>query len=171
MTRAYLWVVACLVVSNGLATAQDVKWRNDYAAARAEATETGRPLLLDFGTDACFWCKKLDATTFRDPKVVKLLNERFIPVKIDGNKNPRLTAALNIDSFPTLILATPEGKVIHRHPGYADVAEFTAILNKAPVPLPTAPPMPKAEKQVLTQAEIDAGLAALHVEIAATLGR
>jgi thioredoxin-like negative regulator of GroEL len=158
--------------------AEDVKWRNDYAAARKEATETGRPLLFDFGTEACFWCKKLDATTFRDPKVVKLLNERFIPVKIDGNKYPQLTSTLKVEGFPTLIVASHDGKVLGRRDGYADVAELMTLLDKAPAPVapkPVQPPAPKpltdAEKQAILKKEIDAGLAALFPEIVASLGR
>ena len=155
-------LVAVLFIESNSAFAQDVKWRNDYSAARKEATETGRPLLLDFGTDACFWCKKLDATTFRDPKVVKLLNEQFIPVKLDGTKHPRMVETLKIDGFPTLILALPDGKVIGRHAGYADVAQFTALLSKAP--LAAAPPVP-------VKAEIGGDLTELFPEIAAKLDR
>ncbi len=174
MTRTYfglMLVLAATPFASGTASAQEVKWRNDYAAARKEATETGRPLLLDFGTDACFWCKKLDATTFRDPKIVKLLNEQFIPVKIDANKHPRLTEALNVESFPTLVLATPEGKVVGRHVGYAEVAQLTGLLGKAPAPVPAkaiAPAAPVAKKPQ-TKEELDAGLAALFPEIAAAL--
>jgi thioredoxin-like negative regulator of GroEL len=174
--------------TGGSASAQEVRWRSDYSAARREATETGKPLLLDFGTEACFWCKKLDATTFRDPKVVKLLNERFVPVKIDAQRDERLTTALQIEGFPTLILATAAGKVIGRHAGYADVGQLMTLLNKAPVavpPTPSGPTMPKvpaaliappspqsaAEKQQLHRAELDAGLTALFPEIAAALDR
>jgi len=174
VTRTYFGLVLVLAATpfaGGTSAAQDVKWRTDYAAARKEATETGRPLLLDFGTDACFWCKKLDATTFRDPKVIKLLNEQFIPVKIDANKHPRLTEALNVESFPTLVLATPEGKVVGRHVGYAEVAQLTGLLGKAPAPVPAkaiAPAAPVAKKPQ-TKEELDAGLAALFPEIAAAL--
>jgi thioredoxin-related protein len=176
VTRASFGLVLALAATpfaGGSAAAQEVKWRHDYTAARKEATETGRPLLLDFGTEACFWCKKLDATTFRDPKVVKLLNEQFIPVKIDANKHPRLTEALNVDSFPTLILATAEGKVVGRHPGFADVGQLTGLLGKAPAAVPAkavAPAMPVVKKPQ-TKEELDAGLAALFPEIAAALDR
>ena len=167
--------VACLFGSCGTASAQDVKWRTDYTAARKEATETGRALLLDFGTEACFWCKKLDATTFRDPKVVKLLNERFIPVKIDAQKHRQLTDALGIESYPTLVLASAEGKVIGRHVGYADVAQLTALLNKAPAPAPVPvaamAPLTDADKQRRTKEEIDTGLAAILPGITAALER
>src|SRR5262249_35553140 len=125
------------------------------------------------GTEQCVACKKLDATTFRDPKVAKLLNERFIPVKIDGNKHMRLVEALQIEAYPTLILATADGKVIDRSVGYAEVAEITAFLNKAPAPVApkVSAPVAEAPKQPPSKAEIDAGLSALFPEIAAALGR
>jgi thioredoxin-related protein len=160
----------------GRAAAQDVRWRTDYAAARKEASDSGKPLLLDFGTEACFYCKKLDATTFRDPKVAKLLNERFVAVKIDAQKEERLATALRIESYPTLLMATADGKVIGRHVGYADAAQLTAFLTRA-IPLAPAaliaPPSPptKAESQQRRSAEFDAGLAALFPEIAARLDR
>jgi uncharacterized protein YyaL (SSP411 family) len=172
-------VFASLGVGADKVVAQDVQWRHDYVAARKEATETGRPLLLDFGTESCFWCKKLDITTFRDPRIVKLLSENFIPVKIDAEKEERLTKALAIESFPTLILATPDGKVVGRHEGYADATQLTALLNKAPAPAqsvahvqPAAPVvLTEAEKARMAKEQLDADLAALHMKIAATLGR
>lgn len=167
-------VVLATLVTAGPVRAQSVQWRHDYAAARKEAAETGRQLLLDFGTEACVWCRKLDATTFRDPKVIKLLNERFVPVKLDGNKEQQLTAALRIDGFPTLVLATPDGKVFGRHAGYVDSAQFLALANKAPEsPAPRRqnadPVAPNEAPSRQIKAQIDADLAALYPGIAAAL--
>lgn len=167
------------------ASAQGVQWRHDYAAARKEATATGRTLLLDFGTDNCFWCRKLDATTFRDPKIVQVLNDRFIPVKVDANQHEQMTAALGIDGFPTLILATPEGQVAGRHVGYATIAQIFTLLDKAPPIRPAAAPQvgptrtqPRSgtdgfdpEKQRAIKQRLDADLAALYPKIVASLNR
>lgn len=142
MPRTLFAALVALLATSGAAVAQDVKWFTDYTAARKHAVETGLPLLLDFGTESCFYCKKLDATTFRDPKVVARLNAGFVAVKVDANKYTRMTAALQVESFPTLILATADGRVIGRHEGYADVGELTALLNKAPASKPR-PPTPK----------------------------
>jgi len=201
MPRSPLSACAVLVVvfiaSGSTANAQEVKWRQDYAAARREATETGKPLLLDFGTEACVWCRKQDATTLRDPRIVKVLNEQFIPVKIDANRYEKLTSSLGIESYPTMVLATPEGKVAGRHVGYADVAQLNTLLHKAPAPArtspvaaapvaitpPPAPPAPPApiqppsptlsESDIWRRAkeQIDADLAALHPKIATALDR
>jgi thioredoxin-like negative regulator of GroEL len=48
------------------------------------------------------------------------------------NRDVRLTQALGIDSYPTIVLASSEGKVLGRHVGCADVQELNALLAKAP---------------------------------------
>lgn len=160
MPRTLFATLVALSVNSAAVSAQDVKWYTDYAAARKAAAETGLPLLLDFGTESCFYCKKLDATTFRDPKVAARLTAGFVAVKVDANKYPRMTAQLQVESFPTLILATADGRVIGRHDGYADTAELLALLNKAPKVQSPAPKAPAAPD-----------LDALFPEIAAKLER
>jgi thioredoxin-related protein len=149
-------VVACLCLWPARASAQDVAWRHDYAAARKEATETGRPLLLDCGYDGCVWCRKLDATTFRDPAFAKALSERFVPVKIDAQRDEWVVRALGVESYPTLVLASPEGKVLGKHVGYADAAQVTVLLAKGagrPAAPAAAPPAaPTAAALLLSQA-------------------
>ena len=118
----------CLLQPSAICVAQEVQWRYDYQAARHEAQEKGRPLLLDFGTDDCTWCRKLDATTFRDPTVAAVLNERFIPLKVDGNRDRLLARVLGVQSFPTLVLAASDGKLLGNYPGYLDVAQCQDLL-------------------------------------------
>lgn len=117
-------------------SAEDVKWRHDYEAARKEAATAGRLLLLKFSTDWCGPCRKLEATTLRDPKVVAALNERFIPVKLDGDKETGLMAEFKVTGFPTILVVTPEGKVVGRTSGFRTSTELTALLDKAPAPTP-----------------------------------
>lgn len=149
-------VLACAGPSLG----QDVRWRHDYQAARKEATAAGKPLLLDFGTEACTWCRKLDTTTFRNPSVVELLNDRFVPVKVDGEKDAWLTRAAGVEAFPTLVLLSPEGKVLARHDGYADAGKLLPLLRQVlptkPV-APAKPASPAAELLAQARADHDAG--------------
>jgi thioredoxin-like negative regulator of GroEL len=112
------------------AAAQQVQWRNDYNAARKEATEKGRPILIDFGTENCFWCKKLDLTTLRDPSVVALLNEQFVSLKVDAEREATLTQTLRIQQYPTLVLAGPDGKIIGVLEGYQEPPRLAEQLQK-----------------------------------------
>jgi thioredoxin-related protein len=111
--------------------AQEVHWRTDYAAARKEATDCGRPLLFDFGTEQCVWCRKLDITTFRDPAVARLITDKFVPVKIDARAEAWLTEALRVRCFPTLFLAAPDGIILASREGYVDAAAMTRLLEES----------------------------------------
>ncbi len=110
--------------------AQEIPWRSDYNAARKEAKEKNKPILLDVGTTPCCWCDKLDATTFRDPAVVKVLTDHFIPVKINAVKDPKLVQALGIDSFPTLLFAAPNGKIVAQQDGYLEAVPLRRQLDR-----------------------------------------
>jgi thioredoxin-like negative regulator of GroEL len=136
-TRSSPWnsvlAVIMLAVLSPRSHAEDavVKWRHEYNAARREAQEKGLPLVLDFGTENCFWCKRLDTTTFQDPAVVRLLNERFIPLKIDADKETGLAQFLHVQSYPTIIIAASDGKIFGTQEGYMDAARFREHLKRA----------------------------------------
>jgi uncharacterized protein YyaL (SSP411 family) len=108
------------LVFPAVAHADDIRWRSDYAKALKEAVETDRPLLLNVGTENCYWCKQLDARTFKDAEIVKLLNDRFIPLKVDGDRNTYLVQALKIQSYPTLVFASADGNILGFKEGFVE---------------------------------------------------
>ena len=116
----------------------ELRWRTDYNSARKEAAEKGLPLMIDFGTENCVFCRKLEATTFRDPRVATLMNNRFVLLKIDADREPALANHLNIRSYPTLYFADSTGKIINVVNGFKEADEFHEIiqasLSKIPPP-------------------------------------
>lgn len=123
--------VCCLLAGALGAPGQEIKWRSDYQKARQEAAEAGKPLVIDFGTESCYWCKQLDAKTFRDPRVISLLNEQCIPLKIDANENATLTEALRISSFPTLVFASSNGRILGFQEGFVEAPRMKELLEKS----------------------------------------
>jgi thioredoxin-like negative regulator of GroEL len=113
-----------------MAFGQEIKWRQDYATARREAAEKNLPLVIDFGTENCFWCKKLDATTFQEPGVAGLMSQRFIPLRIDAEKDPELAGKLRVESYPTVVLAAADGKILDVQVGFIDAAGFQDKLQR-----------------------------------------
>jgi thioredoxin-related protein len=113
-----------------VSAAEEVRWRHDYNAARREAQDKGRPLLLDIGTDNCYFCKKLDATTFREPALVRLLNEHFVPLKVDGDKDAPLTDVLRVQGYPTLVFAAPDGRILTTLEGYVEAPRLQEHLQR-----------------------------------------
>ncbi len=117
--------------TQSMATAQDVKWRYDYNAARREAEQKSMPLVVDIGTENCFWCNKLDAITFHDPAVAEVINSKFIPLKVDAHRNAALSDALRIQAFPTVVLAASDGKILATLEGYLEPIRFHEQLQRA----------------------------------------
>src|ERR1700677_370548 len=68
--------------------AGQLAWADLNAEAFARARAEGRIVLIDGSAEWCHWCHVMDATTYRDPEVRKLLSERFLPVKVDIDARP-----------------------------------------------------------------------------------
>jgi thioredoxin-like negative regulator of GroEL len=111
--------------------AEEVQWRSDYQKARQESVEKNRPLVIDFGTESCFWCKQLDTRTFIDPAVAGLLNDSCVPLKVDANRFPTLTEALQITAFPTIVFAGPDGRILGFQEGFVEAPRMKELLHKA----------------------------------------
>jgi thioredoxin-related protein len=133
LTRRFLaptLATLVLLVSNSPLRAQEVNWRHGFAEARREAEQSGRLLFLDFGTQACVYCQKLDATTFRNPGVARMLNENFIPVHIDANREQDLTRRMGVQRFPTLVITDPTGRTIDRREGFLEAGPMMGFLDQ-----------------------------------------
>jgi thioredoxin-like negative regulator of GroEL len=100
-----------------------IKWRSDYVAARKESEAKNLPMLIDVWRTSCLPCERMEQTTFRDPRIVAALNEKFIPLRINGLENPTLREQLGISLYPTVVLATADGRVAHTLAGFKD-ADF-----------------------------------------------
>jgi tetratricopeptide (TPR) repeat protein len=126
-------VVGTLVLAAGVAggAEKEIAWRPDYDTARKEAVEKGRPLFLAFHTEDCFHCRRLEAGPFRDPAVVALMNDRYVPLRVDAAKSPRLTEALRIQAYPTMIIAAADGKILAFLEGYQDPRPLHDHLQRA----------------------------------------
>lgn len=108
-----------------------ITWKTDYNSVRREAAEKGCPIIIDFGTENCFWCRKLDQTTFRDPVIINLLEKNFVALRIDAEREPALTQALRVQTYPTLVLAGPDGKILGTIEGYMEAARLSEHLQRA----------------------------------------
>ena len=95
-----------------------VNWQpwDEQALDAAEAHDV--PIFLSIGYAACHWCHVMEAESFQDEAVADLLNERFVPVKVDREERPDLDSVyMSIcqqvtggGGWPLSAWLTPEGK-------------------------------------------------------------
>ncbi|MFQ5412266.1 MAG: thioredoxin family protein [Phycisphaerae bacterium] len=118
-----------------------IQWVKDWDTAKKTAAKTGKLIMVDFYTDWCGWCKKLDRDTYTDKNVIRLSTE-FVPVKLNAGKAGKTLARKNgVRGYPTILFFDAKEKVVGRIAGYLPPDKYTtAVKNiqeknrKAPSP-------------------------------------
>ena len=127
---ARMLVLALIFITGTPVFAGGIEWRTDYIQARQEAAQKNLPILIDFYTDSCFWCKQMDHRTFRDLALNQAMTENWIPLRINAKKEPALTDALKIRSFPTLVFAGPDGNILGFLEGFIEAPALISQLEQ-----------------------------------------
>lgn len=110
-----------LIVEEGTPT-DTFKWYSINEALALQAT-TGKKMFIDVYTTWCGPCKMLDANTFSNPVIQKLLAEHFIPTKFNAesgevvsfkgqnfeNRNYSPTPRKSTHDFAIYIASTQQG--------------------------------------------------------------
>ena len=151
MNKKLICFVATLLVAS--MTMAQVNWTSIEDAAKKGNTKTEKLYFVDFYTDWCGWCKKMDKETFQNPIVMKILNKYYIPVKFNaesmttfdwngkeykGNPSPagsrkqphQFTRAIlgQKMGYPTTVIFKADQSTLNVLPGYFKPEEFTIIL-------------------------------------------
>ena len=120
-------------VENPWKNGEIVKWRAEYYKARKEAQDKQLPLFLLFTKAQGPWCTMLGANSVEDAYLANLLNHYGVPVKIGAEEidNVVLLRHLRVSSFPTIIIAGPDGKILSTLKGYRKVSELRREVTEA----------------------------------------
>lgn len=100
-----------------LAAGQPVFWQVFDGQAFQLAQALDRPILLDVGGTWCHWCRVMGEESYSDPAVAALINQYFVPVKIDADERPDLDrryqqvaqAVAQEAGWPLTLFLTPHG--------------------------------------------------------------
>ncbi len=122
-------VMTLVGVARWMAPKEIVPWRSDFAAARAEAATSGKPVLAYFTADWCGPCHSMKSTTWADASVEQALRE-YVPVKVDVDVNTRVAIQYDAQTIPMFAVLDGEGKVVKTIDGYLDPKAFLAWLEE-----------------------------------------
>jgi uncharacterized protein YyaL (SSP411 family) len=95
-----------------------VDWYPWGAEAFEKAKKENKPIFLSVGYSTCHWCHVMERESFSDPEVAKLINQWFVPVKVDREERPDvdrmymtfLQASTGSGGWPMTVVLTPDGK-------------------------------------------------------------
>lgn len=131
--------------------AQNINWHSLPEAEKLQSEQPEKEILVSFYATWCGWCRKMDITTFEDPKVAEYINEHFIPVKFDAEGKEKVNfqgksyqfvgkdrAGMNsfaywtLDgrrSYPALAIIDKDGKMQKLLRGYYSKDQILPLLN------------------------------------------
>ncbi len=95
-----------------------VDWFPWGEEAFKKARKEKKPLFISIGYSSCHWCHVMERESFEDEEVAKVLNENFVPVKVDREERPDVDrfymeacqAMTGSGGWPLTVVATPDGK-------------------------------------------------------------
>jgi uncharacterized protein YyaL (SSP411 family) len=94
-----------------------VAWQPWDTQALEQARREGKPILVSIGYSACHWCHVMERESFEDPAVAAVMNEHFVPIKVDREERPdvdalymeAVQAMTGHGGLPLNAFLTPEG--------------------------------------------------------------
>jgi uncharacterized protein len=139
---------------------QPVDWHPWGPEAFERAKREDKPILLDIGAVWCHWCHVMDGESYENAETARIINERFVAVKVDRDERPdidaryqpAIAALSGSGGWPLTAFLTPDGLVFsggtyfpprdaYGRPGFPKVLEMVSDAYK------------RQKSQVLEQAE------------------
>lgn len=125
-----LSIIAILTLAFG-AVAQTNFRHISFAEAMKAAKAEKKLVFVDFYTSWCGPCKMMARDVFPQQKVGEFMNERFVCVKYDAEKEePELVKKSNITAYPTFVIFDADGNEVNRKVGGASADAFIADMDR-----------------------------------------
>ncbi|HMF96853.1 MAG TPA: thioredoxin domain-containing protein [Vicinamibacterales bacterium] len=121
---------------------------SDEAFAKAHAED--KPIFLSIGYSTCHWCHVMEHESFEDAAIADLLNQQFVPIKVDREERPDVDrvymtfvqATTGSGGWPMSVWLTPDLKPFYGgtyfppaakwgRPGFVDILDEIARVWKA----------------------------------------
>jgi uncharacterized protein YyaL (SSP411 family) len=95
-----------------------VDWYPWGEEAFERALAEDKPILLSIGYAACHWCHVMEHESFEDDETARLMNERFVSVKVDREERPdvdglymeAVVSMTGQGGWPMTVFLTPDGR-------------------------------------------------------------
>ncbi len=100
------------------AAGQPVAWQQWTPEAFRLAQRLDRPIWLDIGAIWCHWCHVMDRESYENPAIAGLINQYFVPIKVDRDERPDIDGRYQIafqlinrsgGGWPLTMFLTPTG--------------------------------------------------------------
>lgn len=93
-------------------TTTKISWLPWNKESFQKAKELDKPVLLGISAVWCHWCHVMDQTTYSNSEVARLVQELFVPIRVDRDQRPDIDKRYNMGGWPSTAFLTPDGEVL-----------------------------------------------------------
>ncbi len=129
-----LWItlfttlIFLILLSPATALSEKIQWQN-YEKGIAMAKAQGKKVFLYFHADWCGYCTKMKKTTFKDNSVIRYLNDNFIAISVDSDREKKIAGSYGVRGLPTYWLLKEDSTKLSSLPGYVDAERLLVVLK------------------------------------------
>ena len=142
LTRNIIFLMFALLAGPIHAATDDAKivWQPWSDGVFEQAKREHKFVLLDLEAVWCHWCHVMEEKTYGDPAVIKLMQSRYIAVKVDQDANPDISLRYEDYGWPATVIFAADGSEIIKRRGYIRPEIMVSLLDaiiKDPTPGPS----------------------------------
>ena len=120
LKHIYLLTLILFILSGSscsFASSKGIKWYTYKQGIELSKIE-GVKIFLYFYADWCTYCKKMEKETFNDDSVVSYLNDNFIPIKVNSDRDIKTALDFGVKGLPSSWFIEENGERISNLPGF-----------------------------------------------------
>jgi len=95
-----------------LLTKPKVSWLPWGEESFKKAQKLDKPILLGISAVWCHWCHVMDQTSYLNTEVARLIEDKFVPVRVDRDQRPDIDKRYNMGGWPSTVFLTPDGEIL-----------------------------------------------------------
>ncbi len=111
------------------ASVEPIAWQSDLDGALAQAEQDGRLVLLEYTSDRCAYCARMENDTLSRPNIISAA-QQFVPVRAFPD-DAEIKTRYGLNSTPSYLVLKPDGDVLTDYVGYRPPEVFLVELENA----------------------------------------
>ena len=133
--RSTLLIIVSLFILSLSAFAQDAQevtkapYVEGFENAKEIAADGSKPIIIDFYTDWCSWCKKFDKEQMTTAQAIDYFTNEVVMAKVNAEVDTVLAKKFGVKGYPTFVLTSSSGDEIDRISGYLEIDEFIKTMS------------------------------------------
>jgi len=132
---AMLWLGLSSGFLPEIAFSKDIRWQS-FADGMARGKSENKKVFLHFYAKWCAACKIMEDKTFKDPGVIASLNKDYVPIKVDVDRNRKISEMFRVRSLPDTWFIAENTEILGHRLGYIAPEQLKALFKMFMVPDP-----------------------------------